>query len=332
MRDLGALGTRWLGVGLAAIIAVVTVSLALTGDLDLYINPDSSWFAVSMAVLLLVGAVASFALPLGAEAEHGHEHGPPPSAPAPGPRRRAPEQEPDASAGPDASGVSTLQETDARPTSRAQARAAREAAASASVAAAPPREGGTPDEPHPSDAAPHDARPPGHAHHAHPLALAASIIGGAIASGVVLLALVLPATSLSAEMALARDVGVTPLFAGQDAVTLAASGDTSTFGIGEWATGFATSTSPETFDGQEVTLTGFVAPTDDGFGLTRLVITHCVIDAQPASVPIASGEAAPEAGQWVEVSGTVRAASDGTLTVDAAEVSAIDEPEDPYEY
>ncbi|HBS73496.1 MAG TPA: DUF1980 domain-containing protein, partial [Microbacterium sp.] len=41
---------------------------------------------------------------------------------------------------------------------------------------------------------------------------------------------------------------------------------------------FATSTSPETFDGQEVTLTGFVAPTDDGFGLTRLVITHCVID------------------------------------------------------
>ena len=332
MRDLGALGTRWLGVGLAAIIAVVTVSLALTGDLDLYINPDSSWFAVSMAVLLLVGAVASFALPLGAEAEHGHEHGPPPSAPAPGPRRRAPEQEPDASAGPDASGVSTLQETDARPTSRAQARAAREAAASASVAAAPPREGGTPDEPHPSDAAPHDARPPGHAHHAHPLALAASIIGGAIASGVVLLALVLPATSLSAEMALARDVGVTPLFAGQDAVTLAASGDTSTFGIGEWATVFATSTSPETFDGQEVTLTGFVAPTDDGFGLTRLVITHCVIDAQPASVPIASGEAAPEAGQWVEVSGTVRAASDGTLTVDAAEVTAIDEPEDPYEY
>ena len=200
MRDLGALGTRWLGVGLAAIIAVVTVSLALTGDLDLYINPDSSWFAVSMAVLLLVGAVASFALPLGAEAEHGHEHGPPPSAPAPGPRRRAPEQEPDASAGPDASGVSTLQETDARPTSRAQARAAREAAASASVAAAPPREGGTPDEPHPSDAAPHDARPPGHAHHAHPLALAASITGGAIASGIVLLTLVLPATSLSAAV------------------------------------------------------------------------------------------------------------------------------------
>ena len=55
-------------------------------------------------------------------------------------------------------------------------------------------------------------------------------------------------------------------------------------------------------------------------------------NAQPASVPIASGQAAPEAGQWVEVSGTVRAASDGTLTVDAAEVTAIDEPEDPYEY
>ena len=331
MRDLGALGTRWLGVGLAAIIAVVTVSLALTGDLDLYINPDSSWFAVSMAVLLLAGAVASFALPLGAEAEHGHDHGPPPSEPAPGPRRRAPEPVPHASAAPEASGVSTLQEADARPTSRAQARAAREAAASASVAAAP-REGVTSDEPHPSAATAHDARPPAHAHHAHPLALAASITGGAIASGIVLLTLVLPATSLSAEMALARDVGVTPLFAGQDAVTLAASGDTSTFGIGEWATVFATSTSPETFDGQEVTLTGFVAPTDDGFGLTRLVITHCVIDAQLAAVPIAWGGTAAPDGEWATVTGTVRSDSDGRLHIAADSVETVPEPEDPYEY
>ena len=93
MPDLGALGSRWLGVGLSTIIAVVTLSLAMTGDLDLYINPDSSWFAVLMAVVLLVGAVASFALPLGAEADHGHDHGP--TGPTPGPRRRGAEAEPD---------------------------------------------------------------------------------------------------------------------------------------------------------------------------------------------------------------------------------------------
>ena len=75
MRRAEWIGTRWLGVGLAAILAVVTLGLAVTGRLGLYINPDSTWFAVSMAVVALVGAIASFALPLGAEADHGHDHG-----------------------------------------------------------------------------------------------------------------------------------------------------------------------------------------------------------------------------------------------------------------
>jgi len=74
---VGSVGTRWLGVGLAAVLAVVTLGLALTGQLGLYINPESSWFAVGMAVLVLVGAALSFALPLGAEADHGHAHGDP---------------------------------------------------------------------------------------------------------------------------------------------------------------------------------------------------------------------------------------------------------------
>lgn len=77
-----AIGTRWLGVGLASIICVVTITLAVTGRLSLYVNPDGAWFTVGMAVLGLIGAVASFALPLGAEADHGHDHG---SAPAPTP-------------------------------------------------------------------------------------------------------------------------------------------------------------------------------------------------------------------------------------------------------
>lgn len=72
MRRSQAIGTRWLGVGLAAVLAVVTLSLALTGRLGLYINPDSTWFALSMAVVVLVGTVFSFLLPLGAEEDHGH--------------------------------------------------------------------------------------------------------------------------------------------------------------------------------------------------------------------------------------------------------------------
>jgi uncharacterized repeat protein (TIGR03943 family) len=251
LRRAEWIGTRWLGVGLAAVLAVVTISLAATGRLALYINPDSTWFAVSMAVVALVGAVASFALPLGAEADHGHDHG---------------------------------EDDD------------------------------------------------GHDHSPHPAAVTATVVGGVAASGVVVLTLVLPPASLSAELAMSRDVGAAPLFAGADVVTLAATGDTSSFGVGEWASVFATATDPDAFDGDPIELTGFVTPGEGGaFDLTRLVITHCVIDAQPASIPVA-GQEIPDTGQWVTVTGTVSSTSDGRLEIDAENVELVDEPEDPYEY
>ncbi|MEV8267658.1 TIGR03943 family protein [Microbacterium sp. NPDC076911] len=255
MPKLEALSTRWLGVGLAAILSVVTLSLAFTDRLALYINPDSTWFAVSMAFIVLIGTVASFALPLGAESDHGHDHG-------------------------------------------------------------------------------HDADDEGaHSHSAHPGAVAATVVGGVAASGVVLLTLGLAPASLSAEIAISRDVGAAPLFAGSDIVTLAATGDTDSFGVGEWASVFATATNPDAFDGNAVELTGFVTPSESGdFDITRLVITHCVIDAQPASVSIASNADIPETGQWVTVTGTVRSTSDGQLAIEPTSIEEIDEPEIPYEF
>ncbi len=242
-----SLATRWLGVGLASILAAVTLGLAATGRLGLYINPESSWFAVGMSVLLLAGAVATFALPLGAEAEHGHDHG-------------------------------------------------------------------------------HDHGRRG------PIALAATVTAGIVASAIAVATLVLPPASLSAELAMSRDVGAAPLFAGADAVDLATTGDTASFGVGEWSAVFATATNPEAFEGDPVTLTGFVTGAGDGFSLTRLVITHCVIDAQTATLPVAASGATPETGQWVTVHGTVRSLPDGRLVIDASSVEVIDEPADPYEY
>lgn len=252
-------------MGLSAALAVVTLALAVTGRLSLYLNPDSTWFAVGMAVVVLIGTIASFALPLGDEEEHGHDHDHGASGGA----------DPDAAAEP----------------------------------------------------------------HAHPgrsaaLATAATATGGILASGVVLTMLITPPASLSAELAMSRDVGTAPLFAGSDVITLAASGDTSRFGVGEWAGIFSSATDPDRFDGDPVTLTGFITPGSDGdFALSRLVITHCVIDAQSASLPVVSSDARPpETGQWVTITGTVRSGSDGALRVQADEVTPIDEPQDPYEY
>ncbi|MBT2483901.1 TIGR03943 family protein [Microbacterium sp. ISL-108] len=261
-----ALGNRWLGVGLAAVIAVVTLSLGITGQLNLYISPETVWFACAAAVVTLVGAIWSCTLPLGAEGDHGHDHG-----------------------------------------HVAGAAAESVAADSSDDSTASPR---------------------------RTLAVVGAVAGGVVASGVVVAGLVLPPASLSVELAVSRAGEETALFAGSDTVALGVA-DTSTFGVGDWASVFATATNTTAYDGAEVTLTGFVTPgesDDEGVNLTRLVITHCVIDAQTAALPVSVDPGDYPTGQWVEITGTVRADADGELHVEPTDVVAIDEPKDPYEY
>ncbi len=249
-------------MGLAAVISVVTLGLGVTGSLNLYISPESVWFACAGAVVTLAGAIWSFTLPLGEEGDHGHDHG---------------------------------HESEVR-----------------------------------TDAA-DDAPAPSSR---RTLATVAGVTGGVIATGVVAAALVLPPASLSVELAMSRAGEQSSLFAGADTVALGVA-DTSTFGVGDWSSVFATATNTTAYDGAPVTLTGFVTPGgsgDDGVNLTRLVITHCVIDAQTATLPVTVDPGDYETGQWVEITGTVRADADGTLRVEPTDVVAIDEPKDPYEY
>ncbi|WP_449406994.1 TIGR03943 family putative permease subunit [Microbacterium maritypicum] len=252
-----ALVTRWLGVGLASVVSIVTLGLGLTGRLTLYISPESVWFACAAAVVTLAVAIWSFALPLGAEEDHGHDHG------------------------------------------------------------------------HGDD---HGHGVPGVSSPREVLATAGTVTGGVVASGVVVAALVLPPASLSVELAMSRAGEQTALFVGADDVTLGVA-DTATFGVGDWASVFATATNTAAYDGKEVSLTGFVTPADaDGINLTRLVITHCVIDAQTATLPVTIDAGEFSTGQWVKVEGTVTADADGKLHVDPTSVTPIDEPGDPYEY
>lgn len=278
-----ALGTRWLGVGLAAVISVVTLGLGLTERLTLYISPESVWFACTAAVVTLAGAIWSCTLPLGEESDHGHDHG---HAPAPT-RRRA-------------------RADDADP------------------------QHGDPDQSEPEGG---DGRSAAPSSPRRTLAGVAAVTGGVIASGVVVAGLVLPPASLSVELAMSRAGEQSALFAGADTVALGVA-DTSTFGVGDWASVFAAATNTAAYDGAPVKLTGFVTPddADDGVNLTRLVITHCVIDAQTAILPVDVKPDDYATGQWVEITGTVRADADGKLRIEPTDVVAIDEPGDPYEY
>ena len=309
-------GARLLGVGLAAALSAVTVALWLTGRLGLYINPDGAWFAVSMAIVALVGCAVSFALPRGAEGDHGHDHG----------------GHDDAGVHPSQTAASASDSRTLRRMSAAEQVDPSQMAASAadghslrrmSAAAA------ATEQVHPSQMAVSASD----GHSLRRMSAAATAVGGILATGIVAAIVLTPPATLSAELAMQRDTGAPPLFQGADSIALAATGDTASFGVGEWASVFATATNPEVFDGDEVTLTGFVTPGDGGFALTRLVITHCVIDAQPASVAIATGDSAaqPSTGQWVTVTGTIRD-DGGRLAVHATSIDTVAEPKDPYEY
>lgn len=245
-----ALATRWLGVGLASLLSVTTLVLGLSGRLTLYIAPETVWFACAAAVVTLLVALWSFALPLGEEEDHGHDH---------------------------------------------------EHSAERRFW---PRVG--------------------------------TAIAGVISSVVVIAALVLPPASLSVELAMSRAGESGALFVGADTIVLG-EGDTSFYGVGDWATVFATATRPEKYDGASVTLVGFITPSGDDpdeARLTRMVITHCVIDAQPAFVPVSLDDwgGRHEIGEWVEITGTVRADAQGSLWIHPDAVQTIPEPRDPYEY
>lgn len=230
------MSSKYLGVGLASALSVLTIMLTVTGRLQLYINTSQAWFACGMAVLILLGSIAAIAI---RPSDHDdHDHGSP---------------------------------------SRAGA--------------------------------------------------VAGVVGAAVATVVAVGALILPPATLSAELAMERDTGTPPLFAGADDVQLGVV-DTSTFGVGDWSAVFATATSPERYAGQTVTLTGFMT---DG-SLSRLVITHCVVDAQTATLPLDGDVSGLATGDWVEITGDVEVDSDGRLTIAATGITPIDEPEDPYEY
>jgi uncharacterized repeat protein (TIGR03943 family) len=89
----------------------------------------------------------------------------------------------------------------------------------------------------------------------------------------------------------------------------------------------------ESFDGQAVALTGFVAGAEDGgFRLARYQIACCAADAVPVVIRVVgvSGDT-PENDQWVTVSGTFRPGGDEMPTVAATAVVEIPAPGDPYE-
>lgn len=256
---------------LALVGIVATLWLALTGQLGLYINPDTSWFAVLMASIGAVLAIAAFAFP---PLEDEHESEADASSPAPHGKMHEHEHE-------------------------------HEHASST---------------------------PPGMIR----TALAAMILVGAT-----LALLVLPPATLTSAVAAQRSINSDTSAIDQGG-TILVGADTSSFTVKDWAVLLRQNPDVDTYTGTPVNASGFVlASAEDSenvFFITRFVVTHCAIDAQPVGVPVylPGWQEEYDVDQWVEASGTLAAnpAQSGPdpLVLVPEELARIEEPSDPYVY
>ncbi|RWZ59243.1 TIGR03943 family protein [Labedella populi] len=155
--------------------------------------------------------------------------------------------------------------------------------------------------------------------------------------------LVLPPRAISAAVAEIRDVNASTLLTdpGDQTVELTANGDYSTYGLREWASLLRQSTHPESLIATPFEAIGFVTPSEDSadsFVLTRFVVSHCAIDAQPVGVTVYSPgwDERFEVGSWVTVDGAFAVAPDASavspVSVSPESVDPTPEPDVPYEY
>lgn len=200
------------------------------------------------------------------------------------------------------------------------------------------------------DAADHDHADHDHGAHDHlsddePAPRAGWRAGLAVAGSALLVVaatvalLVLPPATLSIATAGNRDVAGAAGPTSGDATELAGANPES-FSVKDWATLLSQGLGDQAVLGKRAAFSGFLVATDDPdvVLVARFLITCCAVDARPFSVPVAIPDwrAQYPEGSWVEVRGTFVASLDAAAThpilLTPAEVTAIEEPAQPYVY
>lgn len=159
----------------------------------------------------------------------------------------------------------------------------------------------------------------------------------AAAAAMVIALLIVPPSTLTASSAQQRSSGSA---ADADSTRLAGA-DPASFRIRDWADLVVNPDSAAKYAGQQVKLTGFVAPADkrsDMFYLARFVVTCCTVDARPAVVPVSKADWAKsyKTDQWLEVTGRLMPMEDApggaVLVIRPTAIRSVAAPEIPYEY
>jgi uncharacterized repeat protein (TIGR03943 family) len=154
-----------------------------------------------------------------------------------------------------------------------------------------------------------------------------------------LLGILIPATSLGANAAETRGVSqAVPLTTGgtiPSVLTL----DPAERTILEWLWAFDADEDPSAFIGQQVNVEGFVFVNENlpegYFMVGRFVVTCCVADATAIGIAFEPLEGVDIPNGWVNVEGEMNVTTfngQDALLIKAHQVTAVDEPEQPYLY
>jgi putative membrane protein len=164
-------------------------------------------------------------------------------------------------------------------------------------------------------------------------------LAAVIVVGATLAFLVLPPATLTSATAAQRSINSETSTLDQSAPTLVG-GDTSQFTVKDWAVLLRQNPDAEYFADKSIDLMGFVSPSpadpDNVFYITRFIVTHCAIDAQPVGVPVylPGWQEKYEADEWVEASGAFVPNPAGSSTLpllmEPAELTVIEQPDQPY--
>jgi putative membrane protein len=132
---------------------------------------------------------------------------------------------------------------------------------------------------------------------------------------------------LSTSLAKDRDTGGTPVTSRKG---ISITGQTANFTVLEWLAAWDSDPTHLKYAGAQAKVIGFVTIKNDTYFVNRLLITCCVVDAQPIEVEFNSLAPIAE-GQWVEIQGRM-ADKAGKPYIKTEKVNQIDAPNEQYLY
>ncbi len=116
-----------------------------------------------------------------------------------------------------------------------------------------------------------------------------------------------------------------------DISPLLEAGNSENYTLADWVRLFRVNPDPWSHKGKKVKVLGFVQPHDEnGFYISRFVISCCTVDASPIGIFVKTRDHFPT-GKWLEITGELDIVSE-EMAIIPQEMKEVPQPQQPYLY